>query len=730
MIEFRRRPSRFLTFIFSCVLSGLVAASLLASGAAQSDAGKRAVKAGKQGDIGVIQHIVFIVKENRSFDEYFGLFPGADGTSTGTTSTGQVMTLERTPDVVVDMGHDWTSALTATDGGKMDRFDIILDGNLNGEYLSYSEMTQQDIPNYYSYAQHFVLSDQTFSSLHGPSLPNHLYTIAAQSGGAITVPANPNSQNLSNWGCDSPAGSHVTVINGEGDISEMFPCFDFQTIADSLNSAGITWKYYAPPEGEQGYEYSTFDAINHIRNSSIWSENVVPDTQFALDAANGNLPAVSWLVTGPGSEHAPNSTCQGENWTVQQMNALMQGPDWNTSAVFLTWDDFGGFYDHVPPPPALDLYGLGPRVPLLIISPYAQPGYISHTQYEFSSVLKFIEARFNLAALTERDANANDTTDSFNFSQPPNAPLVLTPRACPINTATNVYFGGQQIGVASPPYVMSLSNSRPTTLNISKIAITGDFAVAGNCKKIAANQHCPVSLTFTPTVAGPRTGTLTITDNDASSPQVVNLWGTGGEVTLSNSTYPGLTFGVINLNAPSTQNVTLTNHAAAPLSISAVSTVGDFSQTNNCGGSVPGGGTCTISVTFMPTTTGERIGNLWVTDSDAASPQTLRLSGTAEGIIVSPSTLPFGKQKVNTTSAPKLVTIQNLEASVVNVGTISASGDYRQTNTCGTSIAANGKCTIGVTFTPTTAGGLKGTLTITDSADDQSTVSLTGTGVN
>jgi hypothetical protein len=210
----------------------------------------------------------------------------------------------------------------------------------------------------------------------------------------------------------------------------------------------------------------------------------------------------------------------------------------------------------------------------------------------------------------------------------------------------------------------------------------------------------------------------------------VDLWGTGGEVTLSNSTYPGLTFGVINLNAPSTKNVTLTNHATTSLSVSAVSTAGDFSQTNNCGGSVPGGGTCTISVTFTPTTTGERIGNLWVTDSDAASPQTLRVSGTAEGLIVSPSTLPFGKQKVNTTSAPELVTIQNLEASVVNVGTISVTGDYSQTNTCGTSIAANGKCTISVTFTPTIAGGLKGTLTITDSADDQSTVSLTGTGVN
>ena len=703
------RESSVLAFAFSCIFSLLAVSGLAGyARAAQAADPKHPAKAGKSGDITVIQHIVFIIKENRSFDEYFGLFPGADGASTGTTSTGQVMTLERTPDEVVDMGHDWTSAITATDGGKMDRFDLILDGNLYGEYLSYSQMTQADIPNYYTYAQTFVLADQMFSSLHGPSLPNHLYTIAAQAGGVISVPSAPGIQNLPNWGCDSQAGAHVTVVDDERDISEAFPCFDFQTLADSLNNAGISWRSYAPPEGQPGYQYSTFDAIKHIRNTSIWSENVVPDTQFATDAASGNLPAVSWLVTGPTSEHPPNSTCWGENWTVQQLNALMQGPDWNTTAVFLTWDDFGGFYDHVPPPPALDEYGLGPRVPLLLISPYARPGYISHTQYEFSSVLKFIEDRFGLTPLTERDANANDTTDSFNFSQTPLPPLVLNQRACPISEATNVYFGGQQLGVASPPYVLSLNNSRPTTLNISKIAITGDFAATGNCTKIGPNRNCNLNLTFTPTQTGPRTGTLTITDNDPSSPQVVNLQGTGGEVTLSNSVYPGLSFGTINLNAQKTQNVTLTNNGTSALSVSAVSTVGDYSQTNTCGNSVGAGGTCTISVTFQPTTSGMRIGNLWVTDSDAASPQTLRLSGTSEGVSVTPSSLKFGKVKVNTTSAPQKIAVENLGATGVNVGAITASGDYSQTNNCGTSLPANGQCTVSVTFHTDYLGGPDG----------------------
>src|SRR5262249_15808357 len=128
--------------------------------------------------------------------------------------------------------------------------------------------------------------------------------------------------------------------------------------------------------------------------------------------------------------HPPDSVCGGENWTVQQINAVMNGPLWNSTVIFLTWDDFGGFYDPAPPP-GLDHYGLGPRVPMIIISPYALAGKVIHTQYEFGSVLKFIETRFNLGSLSLRDANANDMTDSFNFNQQPLAPVALNQRTCP-----------------------------------------------------------------------------------------------------------------------------------------------------------------------------------------------------------------------------------------------------------------------------------------------------------
>jgi len=373
-----------------------------------------------------IQHIVFIIKENRTFDNYFGTFPGANGATSGTISTGQVIPLGHAPDKLPrDIDHSYNAAITAIDGGRMDRFDLITGGNQNGDYLSYTQYTEADMPNYFAYARHFALGDNMFSSLTGPSFPNHLYTVGAQSGGAIN---NPSSSGI--WGCDADDTSTVQVMDNHGNITRQFPCFNFRTLADNLEVAGLTWKYYAPQKGESGYIWSALDAIQHIRLTPLWEERVVPTSQFASDALNSRLPAVSWLVVGSGmSEHPPASVCAGEDWTVQQLNAVMQSPDWNSTAVFLTWDDFGGFYDHVPPP-KVDNFGFGPRVPFLIISPYSKPGYISHTQYEFSSVLKFIEIRFGLPPLSDRDTLANDILDSFDFNQLPLSPLILQTRPC------------------------------------------------------------------------------------------------------------------------------------------------------------------------------------------------------------------------------------------------------------------------------------------------------------
>jgi phospholipase C len=320
-----------------------------------------------------------------------------------------------------DIDHSFFPTVTAIHGGLMDQFDLIPGGE---DLLGYTQMMEADIPNYFAYATNFALADRMFSSLSGPSFPNHLYTVAAQSGRAIDNPSGT-------WGCDGGPGSLVPVMDEQGQVTYVFPCFEFPTLADRLEAAGISWKHYGPGQDQVGYIWSAFNAIGHVRFSALWNERVVSDTQFISDALNGNLPAVSWLVTDLDlSEHPPAGTCIGENWSVDQINAVMQGPLWNSTAIFLTWDDFGGFYDHVPPP-VLDNLGLGPRVPLLIISPYAKRGYISHQVYEFSSFLKFVEQRFALTPLTQRDLVANDMLDSFDFSQEPLPPLILQRRQCP-----------------------------------------------------------------------------------------------------------------------------------------------------------------------------------------------------------------------------------------------------------------------------------------------------------
>jgi phospholipase C len=196
-------------------------------------------------------------------------------------------------------------------------------------------------------------------------------------------------------------------------------------LPDELGEAGISWKYYCDGPG------SILSLIAHDLHSNSYNEDVVPQAQFLSDAKSGHLPSVSWLLPPSGyTEHPPESMCEGENWAVSALNAVMQGPEWNSTVVFITWDDFGGFYDHVAPP-QVDQFGLGPRVPLLIISPYTKGGYISHNVYDHTSVLKFIETRYGLPPLTSRDAAAGNLLDNFDFAQSPQPPLVLQPRTCP-----------------------------------------------------------------------------------------------------------------------------------------------------------------------------------------------------------------------------------------------------------------------------------------------------------
>ncbi len=487
------------------------------------------------GTIDVIQHIVFIIKENRSFNNYFGTFPGAYGATSGPVSDGSIINpLNHTPDRVRDMGHSWNDDLTAVNGGLMNQFDLVQFGNIDGDYMSMSQMYQSDIPNYWNYAQTYTLSDETFASIKSGSFPNHMYTIAATSADAITNPNEPTHPQFSSWGCDAETGTTVELQASNGTDTEVFPCFDNETEGDLLDAAGISWKSYAPVENSSGYAWNTYDSINQIRNTSEWTEHVFPYTQFATDAQNGNLAAVSWLVPDTAdSDHPPSSACSGENWAVQQINAIMQGPDWPTTAIFLTWDDFGGFYDPAVPGYA-DYWGFGIRVPMIIISPYSLPATVVHTQYEFSSVLKFIETRFGLTNLTLRDLDASDMTDAFNFAQKPNPALILNTRTCPsdgpvVNLGNaKVEFGDVVVG-QSETLQRTLANDGDSALTISSIVTTTDYTQTNNCNgSVPAGETCTFNITFTPTKAGATyDGKVTITDNATSSPQIYYTYGQG-----------------------------------------------------------------------------------------------------------------------------------------------------------------------------------------------------------
>jgi len=376
-----------------------------------------------------IKHIIIIDKENRSFDEMFGRFPGADGATHALLSSDKLVPLGHTPDrLLLDVGHAGEAAALAVNNGRMNQFGLLPGATQDGRDVADSQYYESDIPNYWKYAKAFTLDDHFFSTIMGPSFPNHVITVAATSGNTTD---NPHGQLVHAWGCDGGKESFVNGIKPDGTRFVTHPCFDFQTLPDLFQKYHVSWKYYAPPQFASGYVWSALDAIKHIRYGPLWKTNVVRDTTFVSDVQHGKLPQVSWLVTNAfESDHPPAAICRGEGWTVRMINAVMKSPYWKDTAIFLTWDDFGGFYDHVPPP-KLDVISLGPRVPTIVLSPYARPHFVDHRQLEFDSLNKFIEQDFGLPALTQRDRSAPPMLTSFDFHQRANPPLVLTPRHCP-----------------------------------------------------------------------------------------------------------------------------------------------------------------------------------------------------------------------------------------------------------------------------------------------------------
>jgi len=419
-----------------------------------------------------IKHVVFIVKENRTFNNYFATYGhGAVGTTTGGTlvchgtvcNPGPDYHLTKGPDVQPhDITHGYSSGLYSIDGGRMDGFNIIGDGQ---DMSGYSYHDRSGIPAYWAYADRFVLADHFFTSMYGPTFPEHLYTISAQSYGIID---NKSTTDHPGSYCDDPTEytphfrQDLTkqqlkkIMFYEDHFTDDFPnmiykinpfwenirtCINVKTLPDELQKAGVSWKYYANVDQWM----NGMQAIRHDRfNPVMWSK-VQPPENFIKDVKAGQLPTVSWLIPPESYNEHPGegvSICAGENWTVEQINAIMRSDYWPSTAIVVAWDDFGGFYDPVVPP-HYDIMGLGPRTPALIISPYTRRGNnpdggsVDHTVYEFSSVLRFVEDLHDLKPLTLRDKRADPLTGAFDFSKPPDTkPLILKLRQdCPYGTS-------------------------------------------------------------------------------------------------------------------------------------------------------------------------------------------------------------------------------------------------------------------------------------------------------
>ncbi|HLZ09143.1 MAG TPA: alkaline phosphatase family protein, partial [Chloroflexota bacterium] len=339
-----------------------------------------------------IQHVVIIAMENHTFDNLFGTFPGANGQ----------LSLPRAPNPVPnDFDHSGPAQLAAVDGGKMDEFDprgVV-------QYL------QSDIPIYWTYAQHFALGDNFFSSIATMSQPNHFAMIAAQSGGEYG-----NTSGVIG-GCFSLPNELMPSRNAQGTNYFSFPCYSPLTLPNILDSNGLSWRYYD--------EVGIWDAPSDVQDLAGSPNDIHHSSQFVTDVQSGKLATVSW-VTPPSltADHPPHQMEAGQNFVADQVEAIMNSPVYSNTAIFLTWDDWGGFYDHVPPP-VLDGTGLGLRVPVIVISPYAKPAFVSHQRGEFSSLVKFIEKNWSLPNLGRRDSLplTDDMMDYFNFNQTPQPPI-------------------------------------------------------------------------------------------------------------------------------------------------------------------------------------------------------------------------------------------------------------------------------------------------------------------
>ncbi len=421
---------------------------------------------------GKIQHVVVIFQENRTPDNLFqglctanGGVPGCgtgagqyDLAQKGTDSNHNIVPLQEVNlGVTYDPDHSHTAFKAMCDLNtnvnppqcQMDGADKIGVRCPTGmTECTFAYVNPAHVQPYLQLAEQYTFADRMFQTNQGPSLPAHQFIISGTSaptaGSNLFVSENPHNIGQPDGGCDAPAGTTITLIDPTGSETSnaaIYPCFEHPTLTDLLEAKGATWRYYTSSGYARGAGTALWvgpEAIQHIcgtlTSSGVcggadFTNHVILDqTQILRDITNQKLPDVSWVIpTGQASDHAGGvNSNQGPSWVASVVNAIGNSSYWGNTAIFITWDDWGGWYDHVAPPQVLVncaqwgcgyIYGF--RVPLIVVSPYAKAKYISKNQHDFGSILKFIEGIFSLPSLGYADAAADDLSDCFDMNQTP-----------------------------------------------------------------------------------------------------------------------------------------------------------------------------------------------------------------------------------------------------------------------------------------------------------------------
>jgi phospholipase C len=379
---------------------------------------------------GKITHVVYIVQENRSFDDLFQGYPGADTRSYGYNSKNQKVKLSPIPltdQYVID--HSAAAMFAACNGtGVLPGTDCRMNGfdkeeNFGGppgvKYPMYAYVPHTDSQPYFDMAHEWVLADRMFQSHLDESFVSHQYIIAAQAASSVDLP-------YGLWGCPGGASDQVATVTQKRTYGHLqTPCFDYQTLGDLLDKANLSWRFYTTKFGSassgDGSYWSSYQAVRHIYYGPDWAKDVItPNWQFITDVRNGHLANFTWIT--PVCDDSDHVNCfggYGPSWVSALVNTVGQSKFWKSTVIFVQWDDWGGLYDHVKPP-FEDYDGNGFRVPLLVISPYAKQNYVSHVHYETASVLRFAEDLYGLGQLAAADKRANSPAlDCLDFTQQP-----------------------------------------------------------------------------------------------------------------------------------------------------------------------------------------------------------------------------------------------------------------------------------------------------------------------